>query len=270
MLLWSCSVPSKSMQNELNTITPSFTNTIIVTLAMPSATNTPTVKPSLTSTPVPTPVSTPVATLIPHQWVPSEPLIEFGGSGGDGGCGYEDSLPAHLTLLSSGEMIIFDWNNELSNYELNSTKLSRQSTCNLLYSIDQAGYFEYDPSTYISDPANWNPPVDGSGRTQISVQAWKSNSIDLYGLWNFIYKSNEIKEDWGCGDCPDLEFPTILPSLRRTYLLLDEFEPNNLESYKYTRLGLWVYAIDEVDDPMMWPVKVCKSFADFLNKYWPG
>jgi hypothetical protein len=177
--------------------------------------------------------------------------------GGDGGCGL-GSLPPTFTLLSDGELFFDGWNDELKAYKLQTTKLSRQGTCNLLNSIDQAGFFDYDPSTYVNDPQNWIPPVMGAGRTYISVQAWRSNSISLYDLDDFINNVDEIKTNWGCGDCPNLEFPTILPSLRKTYQLLLSYQPANLEIYQSDRLGIWIDANGETDNAVAWPLKSIK------------
>jgi len=224
--LWACNVSPQQKPVADETIIPSSTHTIIPATLLPSETFTPTVSPTQTSTPVPT--------LVAHKWIPSEPLIVFGGSGGDGGCGFESTLPDGFTLLSNGNLYVVDWNNELRTYEIKSTTLSRQSTCNLLNSIDQTGFFDYDPSTYISDPQNWSPPIMGAGTTYISVQAWRSNSVNLYGLGSFIHEEDKIKKAWGCPNCPGLEFPTILPSIRKTVQLLANCEPANLQIYQFT------------------------------------
>ncbi len=244
LFLWACSVSPQQKPFAVETVAPSLTHSIIPATLIPSKTFTQT--------------STPVPTLITHEWIPNEPLIIFGGSGGDGGCGFEGTLPEGFTLLSNGELYVLNWNNDLSTYEIKSTTLSRQNTCNLLNSIDQAGFFDYDPSTYINDPEHWSPPIMGIGRTHISVQAWRSNSVDLYGLGAFINRTDEIKETWGCGDCPDLQFPTILPSIRKTFQVLANYEPPNLEIYQSARIGLWVDTYAETSDTVVWSLKSIK------------
>src|SRR5258708_3301466 len=132
-----------------------------------------TLLPSLTFAPTssPTQVSTPVPPLVSHEWKQSDPLISFGGSGGDGGCGFKGYLPTGFPLLPNGQLYTLGWNGDFKTYEIETTTLSRQNTCNLLNSIDQTGFFDYDPSTYIRDPQNWFPPVLGAGTTDISVHA---------------------------------------------------------------------------------------------------
>jgi len=250
LVLWACSVMSSQQPNVGETIMPSSTYAIIPATLLPSETFTPTVNPTQTSTPVPT--------LVSHEWTPSEPLIAFGGFWGDGGCGFERELPIDFTLLSNGELYIRDWNKDSRDYEIKSMTLSRQNTCNLLNSIDQAGFFDYDPSTYIKNPENWRPPTLGAGNTHISVQAWRSNSVTLYNLDGFINRIDETKKAWGCGDCPDLEFPTILPSIRKTFQLLANYAPANLEVYQSQRIGLWVSTYVETNDTVAWSLKSVK------------
>lgn len=254
MLLWSCSVTQTQKPAVSETVIPSPVNTAIPTATLFSETYTPTTTPTQTSTPVPT--------LVAHEWTPIEPLISFGGFGGDGGCGLLDALPIRFTLLSNGELYILDWNSNSRTYEIKSSTLSRQSTCKLLNSIDQAGFFDYDPDTYISDPEHWYPPVMGAGHTYISVQAWRSKSVSLSGLGDFVDGVDEIKEAWGCPNCPPLAFPTILPSLRKTYHLLANYKVENLGIYQSDRLGLWVDTryIDDAKstDKINWPLKSVK------------
>lgn len=250
LFLLACSASPRQSPNSNEAIAPSSTHIIFPTTILPTETVMPAVIPTQTSTTVPT--------LIAHEWIPSEPLIVFGGSDGDGGCGFEGTLPEGLTLLSNGELYVLDWNKDLSTYEIKSTTLSKQNTCNLLNSIDQAGFFDYDSSTYISDPEHWAPPISGAPNTYISVQAWRSNSVELNGLGAYINGTDEIKEAWGCGDCPELRFPTILPSIRKTFQLLANYEPPNLEIYQSKRIGLWVDTYADTNDTVAWPLTSIK------------
>jgi hypothetical protein len=248
--LISCSVSPQQKPETKENITPPSTYAIPPVTLPPEEIFTPTANPTQTSTPVPA--------LIAHEWVPSEPLIAFGGSGGDGGCGFEGTLPFHFTLLSNGELYILDWSDDVGAYQFQTAVLTRQNTCNLLNSIDQAGFFDYDSSTYINEP-NWDPPIQGAGRAHISVQAWESNSVDLYGLGAFINQENEIRKSWDeCDNCPELQFPTILPSIRKTYQILANYDVSNLEIYQPTRIGLWVDAYADMDNAVVWPMKSVK------------
>lgn len=250
LFLMSCSTsPMQSSKTE-EIIIPPATYTTLPAVVTSKPIFTPTISPAQTSTPVPT--------LIAHEWIPNDPLIAFGGSGGDGGCGFEYTLPLQFSLLSNGEVYILNWSEDLGNYQLKMAVLSRQNTCNLLNSIDQAGFFDYDPSTYINEP-NWYPPIQGVGRTHISVQAWKSNSVDLYGLGAFINQENEIRQSLTeCATCPELKFPNILPSIRKTYQILGNYDTPNLEIYQPARIGLWVDTDTGPENALPWPVESVK------------
>jgi hypothetical protein len=254
-LLWACGDIPLQQPNLTETSSPTSSFTAIPNTPVPSNTPTQTVAATLISTPVPT--------LVAHEWIPSEPLIAFGNYGGDGSCGDIMPLP-DFTLLSDGELFIMGWSDNLQAYGLQTTKLSRQDTCKLLNSVDQAVFFDYDPSTYIGDRQNWYPPVLGAGTTHISVQAWRSNSVSLYDLNDFINNVDEIKKAWDCGDCPDLEFPIILPSIRRTYQLLTGYQPLNLENYQSAILGVWVHSYVDASDAVPWPLETI-SLSEFVS-----
>jgi hypothetical protein len=252
LMLCACSVTPPNHPNLTVTLVPYSTYTTIHATPSPSETFTP-----ITS---PTKTTTPVATLISHEWIPVEPLVSFGGSGGDGRCGFESTLPIGFTLLSNGALFSLDWNDDIRTYEIKSTTLSRQKTCNLLNSIDQAGFFEYDPSTYIKDEINWYPPVQGVGKTLIAIRAWKSNSVDLYGLGFFINNSDKPIKLWepNCSNCPNSDLPTILPSLRKTFQILASYEPSDMLIYQSDRLGVWVETYGEQSDVLAWPLNSVK------------
>lgn len=247
LFLISCSTSPRQSSEAEEIITPPATYTKLPAVTTSEKIFTPTINP--------TPTSTPVPALIAHEWTPNDPLITFGGSGGDGGCGFENTLPFQFTLLSNGEVYILDWSEDLSSYQLKVAVLSRQNTCNLLNSIDQAGFFDYDPSTYINEP-NWHPPIQGAGRTHISVQAWKSNSVNLYGLGAFINQENEIRQALSeCSTCPESQFPNILPSIRKTYQILGNYDVPNLEIYQPARIGLWVDLDTGPENALAWPIE---------------
>ncbi len=136
--------------------------------------------------------------------------------------------------------------------------LSRQATCNLLNSIDQAGFFDYDPATYVGDPSHANWPVMGAPSDQISVHAWRTNSVDLYALGFFIDPAQveQMKKNWepDCVSCPNLDFPTILPALRTTNELLVHYRPPDLRLAEPGRLGVWVVPGWE-EANLEWPLK---------------
>jgi hypothetical protein len=165
-----------------------------------SVTSLPTLAPTGTPTSVLT--STPVPTLVAHEISQSEALVVLESYGGDGVCHPIPNTP-ELILFPDGELFINRFSYEQQVFLKQRAQLSRQETCKLLNSIDQAGFFDYDPATYISDPVNW-PLIMGMDTTRITVQTWRSNSVDLYGLDDFI-------DD--CQGCDPSSFPVLLSSI---------------------------------------------------------
>lgn len=255
MTLSSCSslMPPRTKPTEAmeTAIVEARTSIVGTQLAIPTITQITT--PSLTTTPVPpsitpTQTSTPVLPLISREWMPKTALITFSNLGGDGGPRYKMYLPNDFTLLSNGELYISSWDYESGVVNIQSTILSRQKICNLLNSIDQAGFFDYDPSIYEKES---HGVIFGAEVTQISVQAWGTNSVSLYALDSFM------EEQAKCSNCTNLR-PIILPSIRKTYLLLKNYQPENLVTYQSDRLGVWVDAFADSESPTEWSVKSVK------------
>jgi hypothetical protein len=235
--LWACTAMPPQHLDVSQTFSPKPTNT--ATFTQIPQTITPTIIPSPTLTPTLT--STPVPTLTSHQWHAAEELISFGTFGGDMSCG---TYNPDLLLLSDGE-VFFLKKIDQSTQSWQTTKLSRQATCKLLNSIDQAGFFDYDPLTYITDPQ-----IMGDNTTTISIKAWRSKSIGLYHLNVSFYFYGS-----GCKDCQDPGFFTLLPALRKTYQLLSNYQPENSEVYRPDRLGVWLNPGYGENKAVPWPVK---------------
>ncbi len=233
------------------------TDTATLTPPPPSATVTPTIGPTQTSTAV--------SPLVTHRWNQSEPLITLDIYGGDGGCNFIGSLPQRFTLMPDGSLYMLEFIGYTDLLDLKANTLSRGSTCRLLNSVDQAGFFDYDPATYIPNPARWSPWIMGAGHTAISVQAWRSNAVDLYGVDAFI-GTQEYYERTG-EPCPlcrhEGMFPTILPALRNTYKLLSGYKPEGLRVYVPVRVGVWIAPGMDADkwDAVDWPLQ-SPSVAD--------
>ena len=143
------------------------------------------------------------------------------------------------------------------------------STCQLLNSIDQAGFFDYDEHTYAIDHRT-PPMIYGAGNTAISVQAWRSNTIDLYGVDAYIH-FQEARDGLDKGDvcieCLSPEFPTILPALRNTDKLLSHFGPADLQPYQSGRVGIWMVPGTNSDkwSAVRWPLK-SPSVAELASR----
>jgi hypothetical protein len=195
-------------------------------------TDTPTFPPTLTSTPMPP--------LVAHEWQPQTVLAKLESGGGDGCCEY--SYPPDLVLYANGRLIITRSEEVAGKWimRLFTKRLDRQATCGFLNTIDQAGFLDYDPSTY--KPKGGAYSVDGSDYTRITVNAWSHVDGEFYGLtsytdanlFSFGFAQNEIG------------VPLIPPALRDTYYFLNSYFPSGLEEYQPERLGIVVMNKDAV------------------------
>ncbi len=235
------------------TNTPSSTPTRI-----PSATQLPTLTPTFTRAWAFT--TTPVPTLVAHEISQSEALVVLESYGGDGVC-QPIPRPPELILFPDGELFIERFSYEQQVFLIQTTRLSRQETCQLLNSIDQSGFFDYDPATYTFDPKP-GYSVFGMDTTRIRVQAWRSNSVDLYGLDNFI-------DD--CQGCDPSSFPVLLSSIYKTYRLLADYRPAKMENTRTDRLGVWIsgYGPDETAIPWPFPsISLALASANWDRKWY--
>ena len=249
---------------------------VLTPSAIPTISSTSTVAPVITASdtltaaamPIPTLTSTPVPPLVAHQWSQSDPLITLDIYGGDGGCNFVGTLPARFTLMPDNSLYMLEGIGSTDFLDLKTTALSRGNTCKLLNSIDQAGFLDYDPRTYIHDPSRWGAMIAGAGHTAISVQAWRSNAIDLYGVAAFIYfQDYHERTEGSCLPCTHLDgFPIILPALRNTYKLLSGYRPEGLRTYEPVRIGVWIAPGVDSDkwDVVNWPLK-SPSVADLAS-----
>ncbi len=165
----------------------------------------------------------------------------------DAGCGFDAQLPADLTLLPDGRLFRLDLPTGQLKRQIKSATLSRQETCKLLNSIDQAGFFDYDPTTYIGNPDQWTPPVLWAPTNTIALKAWRSKSISLYWLDGFVNGNAEMQAA--------KQFPTVLPALRETYKLLTQYEPSYSQIYQWERLGVWMDRNVQNGDAVDWPLE---------------
>lgn len=170
---------------------------------VPTRTSTPI--PSETSTPAGTPTSPPVPPLTQHQWHPQPVLISFGFFAGDGGVGG----PPDFTLLGNGTLYVYQTGG------LHKTELPREEVCRLLNTIDQAGFFAYDPSVI-----NYDLMGDGAGGGFMEVNAWETQHFFLMEL--SLYVNGEIEDE-------GYYMPPVLPPIVDTYRLLDSYRPSSLQ-----------------------------------------
>ncbi len=243
LLLSACTLAPQQTLAPAQVISPtstmfSITSTPTLTLRptlTPQSTLTPSLTPTVKPSRAPKSTSTPVSTLTAHQWNPEQVLIQFSSHGGDGGNPYAN-VP-HLVLYADGQLLVSDWIETLEGpqLQLREGHLARKEVCALLNTIDQHGFFDYDPVTY---GITWeHGPFDGTSSQIIRVDAWRSKHIDLYGLWHFMEQPEQFDiED--CNSCPPTS--TIPSSLRNTYQLLANYRPADLQIYEPEELTVWV------------------------------
>ena len=191
----------------------------------PSRTLTPTW--TATITPGPSPTGTPQPPLTAHQWQPGPVLIQMGVS------------PVDVTrllgpspdfiLYSSGQLIIRKCDQNLCNFRTQT--LPRREVCSLLNTIDQFGFFDYDPATF-------HAPESGARSIFIEVNGWRRASLELSQLDRWLADPNWFDKEHGCDHCA--ERPVIPPALRNTYHLLTTFLPAKMKDYQADRLGVWL------------------------------
>jgi hypothetical protein len=237
---------------DVSTFTPRLTDTATSPASTLPATLTHTTMPTPTYTPIPIP------SLDTHQWEPVPVLILLDSTGGDGSSPYP--FPPQLILYANGALFVTHWRDS---WQLWSTTLDQPQICALLNTIEQTGFFTYDPSTY--GVTQRSAPVDGSPIYHIEVNAWQSNQVDLYGLAYFIREFGDEKPlPTSCPSCPP--YPVIPTSLRDTYLLLSEYSPDEMEVHQPSRLGIWIGSSSEaVKEATTWPLKTPR-LADLYSQ----
>jgi len=203
---------------------------------IPSVTPSPTLIPLLTSTPQPN--------LVAHEWKPEKVLISLGWANGDGCCTFPHSPP--LILYADGIMFLTRYYqiNDVYRSRILIKKLSRQGICQNLNTLDQTGFLDYDPSTYVF---NDEPALEGGGSTQITVNAWKSIYGTFESLGPYISFQTQFQAQGSNGG---KGFPVILPALRDAYLLFDNYPEDGFDVFLPEEFGLWLTRADNIQDSL--------------------
>jgi hypothetical protein len=132
-------------------------------------------------------------------------------------------------LLADGQLIVRNCINDVCTYQ--TGQLGPKQVCALLNTIDQAGFYDYDPSSFIS-------PQPSTHKVFIDVSAWRSLSIELDQLDQWLSDPNWLDKQLNCKTC--VEHPIILPALSTTYYLLKYFRPQGLAVYQPQQMGVWL------------------------------
>jgi hypothetical protein len=179
-----------------------------------------------------------------HKWQPETVLIYYA---------YTDvikelppPIPYHLILYADGQMFLFreDYRTfygiqASSSIEILTKKLSNQEICALLNTVDQTGFFDYDPSTYEFSKNN----QEGLVSEYIRVNSWRSKSVELYGL-GFAIEEEFVQ----------YEVDKVMVD---TYMIINHYPREGFEIYQPEKLAVWAVPIrDWNGEPYStWPIK---------------
>lgn len=234
LLLAACA-PAPTVEQATAVTGTAGPTTPAATVPLPIPTQTPSPRPTWTRTPTPTHTPTPTATppgptltpipitpLMTRTWMAGPALVLFGAGGGDSGDPFAGFYPVPKFLLyADGTLITTRYTDQGGQFF--RSHLERQAVCAVLNTIDQTGFFDYDPSAYNSY-RNWS--VDGAGSTVIEVHAWRSQDIVHYAL------ALMVEDAYAQYAQRDLAACRCVPTaLRETYRFLRYYEPDRLEPY---------------------------------------
>lgn len=228
----------------LATATPSLTPSLTL---QPTRTRYPSRTPTPSLTPFPTLTISPTSTLQPplteHQWQPERVLISLEFTPGDGGF-FAPSYPSFI-LYADGNMFKTGFLQIKNEYrkQLLFKKLDRKEICQNLNTLDQIGFLDYNPESYIF--TDGGPQIQGAGSASIRVNAWKTHEghyyeLPLYIGLNFpasLASILDLKNQRG--------FPVISPALRNAYYFLSEYSVEGFEIYKPDRLAVWIRPLEQ-------------------------
>jgi len=240
LLVGSCT-PTQPVEMPTETLIP--TDALVPSkTSAPTRTSSPSRTPAPTMTPKPSLTATITTTAVPplavNKWQPKTVLVKFESKGGDGCCLY--SYPPDLVLYANGRIIVSQYfkDNDGWRYQPMTKVYPRGELCSILNTIDQTGYLYYNPRSYQPQGSDYFS-TDGGPYVFITVNAWKSNHGEFYGLDFYSRLYNVYYQDYG-HLINDPGTPIILPALRDVYYFLETFSPNDVEIYQSQRLGLIV------------------------------
>jgi hypothetical protein len=267
-----------SQEQAVSTIPTKFTSAITQTYstAIPSENYTPTSTQTITftSTLTTTPEPTQVPTLEAQTWVTDNPLVMSYGSSGDGCC--QHPWPPEFVLYSDGQLFI--WAQTEQGSQLLTKQLARQEVCAFLNTVDQLGFYDYNQETYQIDRYGQKIEyfsIEGSNTQHISINAWRSNAVSLYGLRSYLNADPSIF------DLPKGSFfqsPIILPALKNTFLLITSYMPSDMEIFQPEFLEVWLIGSEiSGENTRTWPVEepsleylINNAQADESYNNWTG
>jgi hypothetical protein len=168
-----------------------------------------------------------------HKWQPETVLIYYA---------YSDlkelppPIPYKLILYADGQMFLFpdDYNASYGDYiQILTKKLTNKEICALLNTIDQVGFFNYDPSTYKFSTNN----QEGLVTEYIQVNSWRSKSVNLYGLGFVLEFLNEVD--------PIQYEDEVDKVMVDTYNIINYYPRDGFEIYQPEKLAVWAVPLPD-------------------------
>jgi len=162
-------------------------------------------------------------------------------------------------LLADGQLIVRSCTLDVCTYQ--TSQLESKQVCALLNTIDQAGFYDYDPASFTS-------PQPSTHKVFIQVSAWRSLSIEVDQLDQWLSDPNWLDKQLNCKNC--VAHPTILPALSNTYYLLKNFRPQKLDPYQPQQMAVWLSAPWIEGTPVAWLLDA-PTLSDLYNRsHCPG
>jgi hypothetical protein len=181
----------------------------------------------------PDPTNTPQPALNEHSWHPEPVLVYYGYTSGMGGPLYPRA--PGFVLYSDGRLFTSRYDENIKRERIYVKQLDRTGICQILNTIDQVGYLDYDPQDYLKASPNG---ISDAGDYYLDVNAWKSISGNYYALYDFLlFRFFTVKENNG-----DLQNSNVVVSsaLANVYYLLEEFPQSDFQVYFPDKFLLWV------------------------------
>ena len=197
----------------------------------PIPTSRPTLAPSgtpvLSPTPGPSPTSTALPPLVAHTWQPAPVLVQAGYYDKDNLSPF--GKEPYLVLYATGQLIMKQCQG--ARCTLGTQTLDRQGICSFLNTIDRQGFFDYDPSTFQS-------PQGGGRAFYLEVNAWRSKSVQIDGLDQWLQDPSWLDKQLHCTNC--VARPVVLAALANTFDFLNRYHPTGLKTFQADRLAVWI------------------------------
>ncbi|MDH3943915.1 MAG: hypothetical protein OEV06_07485 [Anaerolineae bacterium] len=136
------------------------------------------------------------------------------------------SVVPQFILYSDGQVFVTHYEYSNKGYLINYLRgeFSQVEMCEFLLDIENAGFFDYDPESYI------DPGITDMGDTEISVTAWEENYLSAYGLGRS--DSDEILS---------------------TYKIITTRSIPNLKPYIPDEIALMIYPYRWENSAPLWP-----------------